>query len=180
MGIDHIPELVDASRANIHGDGAGPLLESGQLTMVVGDGRQGWPQGGPYHCIHVGAAAPELPPALVEQLAPGGRMVIPVGPEVGRSEANRTDDPVLAFTRTLPTLTNHSSQTSHPVLLLLLLFLLVFLLVLVLFLLLLLQGGDQSLDMITKHEDGSSTRKRLMGVIYVPLTDKDHQLRKVP
>jgi len=46
----------------------------------VGDGSLGWPDGAPYDGIIVTAGAPSLPPPLVAQLAPHGRMVIPVGP----------------------------------------------------------------------------------------------------
>ena len=45
----------------------------------VGDGRQGWPDGAPYDGILVTAAAPEIPEALIRQLAPGGRLVMPLG-----------------------------------------------------------------------------------------------------
>lgn len=47
--------------------------------IVVGDGSQGFPESAPYDAIMVSAAAPELPHALVSQLAEGGRMIIPVG-----------------------------------------------------------------------------------------------------
>lgn len=40
------------------------------------------------------------------------------------------------------------------------------------------KGGDQSLEQIDKLADGTIKRKRIMGVMYVPLTDKDSQWRK--
>jgi len=50
------------------------------VEFRVGDGRQGWPEHGPYDAIIVTAAATgEIPPALLEQLKPGGRMVVPTG-----------------------------------------------------------------------------------------------------
>ena len=53
------------------------------IQVAVGDGSQGWPPEAPYNVILVAAAARGVPPALVEQLADGGRMVIPVaiGPD---------------------------------------------------------------------------------------------------
>jgi protein-L-isoaspartate(D-aspartate) O-methyltransferase len=54
-------------------------LGFGNIKTRIGDGYQGWPEHQPYDAIVVTAAPDHVPQALVSQLAPGGRMVIPVG-----------------------------------------------------------------------------------------------------
>lgn len=54
-------------------------LGYGNVEVRSGDGALGWPEHAPYDRVIVTAAAREIPPALVEQLAPGGRMVAPIG-----------------------------------------------------------------------------------------------------
>jgi len=50
-----------------------------RVRVRRGDGYRGWPEAAPFEAILVTAAAPQVPPALLAQLAPGGRLVIPVG-----------------------------------------------------------------------------------------------------
>ena len=76
--IEIIPELAGTARARL------AALGYKNVEVIVGDGNLGWPQGSPYDAIIVTAAAPQIPPALIEQLAEGGRMVLPV--EVGNEQ----------------------------------------------------------------------------------------------
>lgn len=62
VGIDHIEEIVADSIKNVNKDKPSlALLESGQMKLIFGDGREGYAPEAPYDAIHVGAAAKEIP-----------------------------------------------------------------------------------------------------------------------
>ena len=67
--------------ATLSAAAAGRLARLGcrNIAFRVGDGAEGWPDAAPFDGILVTAAAPDIPPALLEQLAPGGRIAVPVG-----------------------------------------------------------------------------------------------------
>jgi protein-L-isoaspartate(D-aspartate) O-methyltransferase len=80
----------------------------------IDDGYNGWPEFAPFDSIMVTAAAREVPQPLIEQLKPGGRLVIPLGGQL----------------------------------------------------------GAQTLYVVEKRQDGTTTRRAVLGVRFVPLTDK--------
>jgi protein-L-isoaspartate(D-aspartate) O-methyltransferase len=77
FSIEVVPELAERARALLIG-----VLGLDNVALRVGDGARGWPDAAPFDRVVVTAAAPDVPPALVAQLAPGGRMILPVGPEL--------------------------------------------------------------------------------------------------
>jgi protein-L-isoaspartate(D-aspartate) O-methyltransferase len=87
------------------------------VTVALGNGRAGWPEHAPYDAIIVTAAAESIPPPLIEQLRPGGRLVIPIG---------------------------------QP-------------------------GWGQSLELVTKAEDGQIEHREVLPVAFVPLTGRDDE-----
>lgn len=78
VSVERIPLLAARARS---------ALDALGLTNVVvhlGDGSRGRPQEAPFEAVLVTAGAPEIPPPLIEQLAPGGRLVAPVGDRAGQ------------------------------------------------------------------------------------------------
>jgi protein-L-isoaspartate(D-aspartate) O-methyltransferase len=73
ISVEIIPELAERAKLALAEDGRN------NVQIVVGDGYRGFPTRAPFDGIIVTAAPPEVPAPLLEQLAVGGRMVIPVG-----------------------------------------------------------------------------------------------------
>ncbi len=72
--VERIPELLRKTRQRLRD------LDIYNVQFRPGDGWEGWRKYGPYDGIIVAAAAAEIPEKLLQQLAPGGRLVIPIGP----------------------------------------------------------------------------------------------------
>lgn len=73
--IEIIEELALSAESRL------AALGYGNVTIRIGDGTSGWVEHAPFDRILVAAGAEDVPQALLEQLAPGGRMVIPTGPQ---------------------------------------------------------------------------------------------------
>lgn len=100
FSIERVPELAAAARARIE------ALGFDNVAVRAGDGTYGWRRYAPYDAILVGAGARETPGPLVEQLAIGGQLLIPLGEaeaqklhRIVRKEDGTVDDNVIADVR---------------------------------------------------------------------------------
>lgn len=73
FSVERVEGLAVAARQALRDAGVG------NASVLLGDGTLGWSAYAPYDAILVAAGGPEVPPPLVEQLAPGGRLLIPLG-----------------------------------------------------------------------------------------------------
>jgi len=73
FSVERIKALLDNAREAIK------LCEVSNVSLMLGDGTYGWKAYAPYDAILVGAASPDVPQPLLDQLAEGGRLLVPVG-----------------------------------------------------------------------------------------------------
>ena len=71
--IERVRPLAEAARESLR------AARVGNVSILVGDGTLGWSAYAPYDAILVAAGGPQVPPPLIEQLGPAGRMLIPLG-----------------------------------------------------------------------------------------------------
>lgn len=85
--IERLDALTQVARANLQRAGAA------NVHLRTGDGCEGWLEAAPFDAVLVAAASPMIPFALIQQLAPGGRLVIPLGSSEGQVMTRLTKDP---------------------------------------------------------------------------------------
>jgi protein-L-isoaspartate(D-aspartate) O-methyltransferase len=113
FSIEIIPELAAIARKRL------ARMGYDNITVMQGNGRLGWPEHAPFDAIMVTAAAEVIPEPLVDQLKPGGRLVIPVGSPWGGQElllVTKEEDGTIHERRMLPVafvpLTGRSGERS--------------------------------------------------------------------
>ncbi len=76
--VEIVPELAEGARRVLLDE-----LGLSNVQLRIGDGALGWPEAAPFDRIVATAATPEIPPAWLAQLAPGGRLILPLGEAEG-------------------------------------------------------------------------------------------------
>lgn len=95
IAVERIPELTASARATLQ------ELGYGNIRVEQAGDALGWPHDAPYDAIIVAAAAPRLPRILLDQLAPGGRIIVPVGSRREQNLVKATKSPHGVVTRSL-------------------------------------------------------------------------------
>ena len=93
--VERVPELTASARAALE------ELGCGNVRVERAEDELGWRQDAPYDAIIVAAAAPRLPRVLLDQLAPGGRLIVPVGDRSEQNLVKATKAPYGVITQSL-------------------------------------------------------------------------------
>jgi protein-L-isoaspartate(D-aspartate) O-methyltransferase len=115
--IERVSELAELARQRFE------RLGYDNIQVRVGDGTRGWPEAAPFDAILAAAGGPSVPEALLQQLAPGGRLVMPIGSTrdqqrlvlVTRTENNRFVQKELGAVRFVPLIGEHGWRDDAPV-----------------------------------------------------------------
>jgi protein-L-isoaspartate(D-aspartate) O-methyltransferase len=113
FSIERIPALFQQAREAIQKAGVR------NVSLLLGDGTVGWREYSPYDAILVGAGAPSLPQPLIDQLAEGGRLLVPVGDRdeqkliVAQRRGGKIETREVAPVRFVPLLGTHGWSASE-------------------------------------------------------------------